>query len=77
MNVSTAAFEALTAQVAELIEQIRQLAAREVAAEHYFEVGRAAGETSAREAMLGRAAKTARPARLRPVHLQPVQGGLR
>jgi hypothetical protein len=75
MVVDTGAFETLTAQLAELTEQVRQLAAREVTAEHYFEVGRAAGETSAREAMLGRAAQASRPAAPRARRLSVVSGG--
>jgi hypothetical protein len=75
MNVSTGAFEALTAQLAELTEQVRQLAVREATDEAFFAVGRAYGETRAREALLGRAAQTSRPATPRPSHLSVVGGG--
>ena len=75
MNVSTGAIEALTEQVAELTEQVRGLAARGYAAEMFFQVGYAARETATREAMLGRAAQTSRPAAPRPSHLRVVREG--
>ncbi len=77
MNVSTGAFEALTAQLAELTEQVRQLAVKEVYAEGIFQAGVATGETRTREAMLVRAAQTSRPASPRPSHLRAVPGGPR
>lgn len=75
MNVSTGAFEALTAQVAEIAERVRELAVRDVATEHMFAAGFAAGEAATREALLGRAARTSRPASPRPSHLSVVGGG--
>jgi hypothetical protein len=77
VNVSTSAFEDLTAQVAELTEQVRRLAAKEFGEEMFYAAGRAHGETAAREAMLGRAAKTSRAAAPRPSHLRAVPGGPR
>lgn len=78
MQVDTGAFAALTDQVAELAEQVRQLAVKEVSAEAFFQAGFATGETRAREAMLGRAAGTSqapRPRSGRPAHLRAVDGG--
>jgi hypothetical protein len=75
VNISTGAFEALTTQLAELTEQVRQLAARDMAADFFFQAGLATGETKAREALLGRAAKTSRPAAPRPSHLRVVREG--
>jgi hypothetical protein len=75
MNVSTGAFEALTAQLAELTEQVRQLAVREASAEVFFAAGRAYGETRARATLLGRAAQTSRPATPRLSHLRVVREG--
>ena len=75
MNVSTGAFEALTAQVAELAEQVRQLAVKEAAADAFFQAGYAAGETRAQEALLGRAARTSRPATPRLSHLRVAREG--
>jgi hypothetical protein len=74
MNVSTGAFEALTAHLAELTEQVRQLAAEEFSAEMFFQAGCVQGETRTREAMLGRAAQASRPAARRPSHLSVVGG---
>jgi hypothetical protein len=74
VNVSTGAFEALTAQLAELTEQVRRLAAKEFSEEMFFKAGYASGETRTREAMLGRAAQTSRPAARRPSHLSVVGG---
>ena len=71
MNVSTGEFAALTAQVGELAEQVRELAARQVIERTFFDAGFAAGQN----AMLGRAAKTSRPATPRPSHLHSVGGG--
>jgi hypothetical protein len=75
VNVSTGAFEALTAQLAELTEQVRQLATKEFGAEALFQAGYATGETRTREAMLGRAGQTSRPAVPRPSHLRVVREG--
>ncbi len=77
MNVSTGEFRALTDQVAALAEQVRGVVQREFAVEMVYEAGYAAGETAARGALLGRAAKTSRTSRPRPSHLRPVPGGLR
>jgi hypothetical protein len=74
MVVDTGAFEALTAQLAELTEQVRELAAKEFSAEAFFQAGYAHGETRTREAMLGRATQASRPAALRPSHLSVVGG---
>ena len=79
MQVDTGEFRALTDQVTELAEQVRRLAVREATDEACFAAGRAFGETSAREALLGRAAETSRThVRLhgaRPSHLRSVDGG--
>jgi hypothetical protein len=40
VNVSAGQFQALTAQLAELTEQVRQLAAKEFSAEMFFEAAR-------------------------------------
>jgi hypothetical protein len=74
VNVSTGQFQALTAQLAELTEQVRQLAVKEVSADMFFQAGCAHGETRTREAMLGRAAQASRPAARRPSHLSVVGG---
>ena len=71
MNVSAGQFQALTEQVAEMAERVRQIAARDFALDHIF----AAGEAATREAMLGRAARTSAAARPRPSHLSVVGGG--
>jgi len=65
----------LADQIAELTEQVRQLAMREASAEHYFEAGRACGADSTRAAMLGKAASTARMPKPRPHYLRPVSTG--
>lgn len=75
MEVDTGAFRALTDQVAEMAEQVRQLAVKEFTMDLFFQAGYAAGETHTREAMLGRAAQTSRPAAPRPPHLRVVGGG--
>jgi hypothetical protein len=75
VNVSTGAFEVLTEQLAELTEQVRQLAVSEASDEVFFAAGRAYGETRAREALLGRAAQTSRPAGPRLSHLRVVREG--
>jgi hypothetical protein len=75
MAVDTGAFQVLTAQLAELTEQVRQLAVKEFTAEAIFQAGYATGETRTREAMLGRAAQTSRPAAPRARHLSVVSGG--
>lgn len=74
MNVDTGAFRALTDEVAGLAEQVRQLNVKEIAADVFFQAGYAAGETHTREALLGRAARTAGTAR-RPRRLRSVDGG--
>lgn len=78
MEVDTGQFRALVGQVAELAEQVRQLAVKEVSAEAFFQAGYATGESRTREAMLGRAAGTSqapRPRSVRPGHLRSVDGG--
>ena len=81
MNVDTAEFRNLAAQVAELADQIQQLRAKEFSMEHSFAAGVALGEERARGALLGKAARTsgpARPARTagpRPGHLRVMDGG--
>jgi len=81
VNVSTGAFEALTAQVAEMAERVGELAERDFDMRHTFAAGYAAGEADTRAAMLGRAAETSRThVRLRggrPSHLRAVPGGPR
>ncbi len=74
MVVDTGAFQTLTAQVAELAEQVRRLAVKEVSAEAIFQAGFATGEIRTREAMLGRAAQASRPVAPRPSHLSVVGG---
>ena len=79
MDVDTGAFQALTVQVTEMAERVRELAVRAVALEHMFGAGFAAGEAAAREAMLGRSAETSRTrVRLRgarPAHLRVIREG--
>jgi hypothetical protein len=71
VNVDTGAFQALTEQVADLAEQIRQLRVWDIYTTTFFDAGYRAGQ----DALLGRAAETSRPARPRPPHLRPVDGG--
>ena len=73
MNVDTGAFQNLAAQVAEMAERLAELAVRDVAVEHMFAAGYEAGQSAARSSLLGRAAETSAPARLRPAHLRLVQ----
>ena len=75
MNVSTGAFEALTAQVAELTQMVRDLATYRAASEYRFHKGYHCGQNAARDALLGRAASTSAAARPRPSHLSVVGGG--
>ena len=80
MNVDTGEFRNLAAQVAELTEQVRQLAAKEFSMDHFFEAGVACGQDRARGALLGRAARTSQASRRggpRQAHLRAVDGGLR
>ena len=64
MNVDTGAFPALTAQVAELAEQVRQLAQARMVLEAAFAAGRAHERED----------RTRRPA-ARPRYLRSVDGG--
>lgn len=79
MDVDTGAFQALTGQVTDLAERVRELAVRDVALEHMFGAGFAAGEAAARKAILGRAAEASRThVRLRgarPAHLRVIREG--
>jgi hypothetical protein len=74
VNVDTGAFQALTAQVAALAEEVRGLAARGFSLDAAFRAGCVAGEVIARDAMPGQAPRTARTARPRPRHLRAVGG---
>lgn len=75
MNVDTGAFQALTDQVAEMAERVRQIAARDFSLEHMWAAGYAAGEAAAREAMPGRGARTSAAASPRIRHLRAGDGG--
>jgi len=52
--------EAIRAQLAELTEQVRQLAAWKMYADTFWTVGYQEGETAARRALLGHAAETSK-----------------
>jgi hypothetical protein len=73
VNVSTGALEALTAQVAELAERVREIAAREFAEQVFFEAGFAAGQDSIRRSVgVPVRSRAERPARAARGHLRPV-----
>ena len=78
MNADTGAFQALTAEVAELAEQVRGLAQREIAVKAIFEAGFQAGQDDfcgpAGKPVRRRTGKSRRGDR---GHLRPVQGDLR
>jgi hypothetical protein len=70
---------ALRAQIADLAEQVRQLAEKERVAYMWYAAGRMQGEEAVRAALYGHAAQTSRSgepsraaARTRPPWLQPV-----
>lgn len=78
MNVDTSAFQALTAQVAEIAKRVEDLAKYKAFADMFYDVGYDRGEADARAALLGRAAETSRetgPRGPRPSHLRSVDGG--
>ena len=79
MNVGKEAFEALTAEVAQLAKAVEGMAMREVMAEVIFDAGFAAGQDDVRKSMgqpsRGRAGKPRRAAG--NGHLRAVPGGRR
>ena len=80
MTVDTGAFLALTAEVRQLAEQVRGMAAREGALEAAFEAGRSACQDDIRRSM-GMPVKSRgerpRAGAASRGHLQAVPGGLR
>jgi hypothetical protein len=77
MQTDTAAFQALTAQLDELTEMVRDLTTHKMYIDTVWEVGYQEGQKAARDALLGRAAETSREARPRPrpPHLRSVDRG--
>ena len=73
MNVDTGAFQALTAQLADLTEQVRVLAQTRITLEAAFDAGMICGEERAERHLLGRTAETARPPMPRPSRLRVVR----
>jgi hypothetical protein len=78
MAVDTGQLQALTEQVARLADRVEDLLADQFALSMAYQAGQAAGEGSARAALLGRAATTTptpTSRRARAAHLRPVDGG--